>query len=124
MIATAEPAAAVAEAGTPWWVLLVVAFVGAVGAISAAWITRSTRRENRIDHGEVKALLENMTDGQHRIEGAVVKLDEQTDKNLRRLHQRIDKQNDRMDDHMKWHIDHPENGEGWDGEERRSEPRD
>jgi hypothetical protein len=111
-------AEAVADAGTPWWVLLIVAGMAAVASIIAAFIGRQNRRENKSDHGRVIDRLDNMTDATHDVAAAVHDLDKRTDASLRRLH-------DRIDGHLEWHAGHPGTTDDteWDGAERRREPR-
>lgn len=82
------------------WVVLIVAVIGAVGAVASAVIGKKNRRENKLDHGQVIEAIEKLG------------------RSISRVHRR-------MDDHLEWHAGHPAEVEHvWDGDERRDHDRD
>ena len=51
---------ATADIVQPWWLVVLVALIPALGGIAAAWIAASTRRENREQHGENASKLDEV----------------------------------------------------------------
>ena len=74
---------AAADVVQPWWLVVLVAIIPAVGGIAAAWIAASTRRENREQHGGNASKLDQVIAHQRvhadRINGVDKKIDRVAD---------------------------------------------
>lgn len=104
----------------PFWVwaliVIVAAIIGAVGAIFAAWVSRSQRREMRSDHGTVLHYLIEAVERLGHLSGRIDEIDDEERQAHAEIREALSVLQAGLSAHLQHHTD---NEHTWRGEERR-----